>query len=113
MTINIGIDVRKNKCVATPKRDSHSETLDTITFANTTEEITRLASLIKTRYMDEQAVAVVESTSNYWYRTHDVLEENGINTLLANPLKTRIIAQARLKDDKLDCAPRNLYDSWM
>jgi transposase len=52
--------------------------------------------------MDEQAVAVVESTSNYWYRTHDVLEENGINTLLANPLKTRIIAQARLKDDKLD-----------
>jgi transposase len=29
-------------------------------------------------------------------------EENGINTLLANPLKTRIIAQAKLKDDRLD-----------
>lgn len=102
MTINIGIDVGKNKCVATLKHDSHNEALDTITFANKTEEITGLANLIKTRYLGEKAVAVVESTSNYWYRTHDLLEENGIDTLLANPLKTRIIAQARLKDDKLD-----------
>jgi RNase H-fold protein (predicted Holliday junction resolvase) len=60
MTINIGIDVGKNKCVATLKRDSQSEALDTITFANSTEAITRLANLVKSRYVDEQAVAVVE-----------------------------------------------------
>jgi hypothetical protein len=31
----------------------------------------------------------------------DTLEDNGINTLLANSLKTKIIAQAKLKDDKI------------
>jgi inosine/xanthosine triphosphate pyrophosphatase family protein len=33
---------------------------------------------------------------------HDTLEENGIDTKLANPYKTRIIAEARIKSDKLD-----------
>ena len=45
---------------------------------------------------------VCESTGNYWIRLHDTLEDNGINTLLANSLKTKIIAQAKLKDDKID-----------
>ncbi|MHB8567580.1 MAG: hypothetical protein ACYC7D_13635 [Nitrososphaerales archaeon] len=56
MTVNIGIAVGKYKCVATLKRDSHSEALDTITFANKAVEITRLANLIRTRYrMNKQS----------------------------------------------------------
>ncbi len=36
-------------------------------------------------------------------RIHDMLEENGIDTKLANPYKTRIItAEAKIKSDKLD-----------
>ena len=36
-------------------------------------------------------------------RIHDTLEENGIDTILANPYKTRIIAEAKkIKSDKLD-----------
>ncbi|HZD35837.1 MAG TPA: transposase [Nitrososphaeraceae archaeon] len=46
--------------------------------------------------------AVVESTANLWIRIHDTLEDNGINTVLANPYKTRIIAEAKVKFDKLD-----------
>ncbi len=46
--------------------------------------------------------AVLESTGNMWMRIHDTLEENGIDTKLANPYKTRIIAEARIKSDKLD-----------
>lgn len=46
--------------------------------------------------------AVCESTANYWIRLHDTLEENGIDTILAHPAKIRIIAQAKLKNDKLD-----------
>ena len=38
----------------------------------------------------------------YWIRLHDTLEDNGIDTVLANPIKTKIIAQAKLKDDKVD-----------
>ena len=33
---------------------------------------------------------------------HDTLEDNGIDTILANPYKTKIIAQAKIKSDKLD-----------
>ncbi|MFZ0326593.1 MAG: transposase [Nitrososphaeraceae archaeon] len=46
--------------------------------------------------------AVVESTANMWIRIHDTLEDNGINAVLANPYKTRIIAEAKIKSDKLD-----------
>ena len=48
-------------------------------------------------------VAVLESTGNMWMRIHDILEENGIDTMLANPYKTKIIAEAKkIKSDKLD-----------
>jgi hypothetical protein len=45
-----------------------------------------------------------------WMRIHDILEENGINRILANPYKTKIItAEAKkIKSDKLD--PRILSD---
>ena len=46
--------------------------------------------------------AVVESTANMWIRIHDTLEDNEINTVLTNPYKTRIIAEAKIKSDKLD-----------
>jgi transposase len=37
-----------------------------------------------------------------WMRIHDTLEENGIDTVLANPYKTKIIAEAKkIKSDKL------------
>ncbi|MGA9155093.1 MAG: hypothetical protein WBZ36_31305 [Candidatus Nitrosopolaris sp.] len=35
-------------------------------------------------------------------RIHDTLEENGIDTILVNPYKTKIIAEAKIKSDKLD-----------
>jgi transposase len=37
-----------------------------------------------------------------WIRIRDTLEENGIDTILANPYKTKIIAEAKIKSDKLD-----------
>ena len=37
-----------------------------------------------------------------WMRIHDTLEDNGIDTILANLYKTKIIAQAKIKSDKLD-----------
>jgi transposase len=37
-----------------------------------------------------------------WIRIHDALENNGIDTVLANPCKTKIIAEAKIKSDKLD-----------
>jgi len=37
-----------------------------------------------------------------WIKIYEALEKNGIDIALANPLKTRAIAEARIKSDKLD-----------
>jgi transposase len=45
----------------------------------------------------------MESTGSYWCGLYDELERNGIDVSLANPLKTRLIAEARkIKSDKID-----------
>ena len=43
-------------------------------------------------------------------RIHDTLEDNGIDTILANPYKTKIIAEAKIKSDKLLWMLRILSD---
>ena len=37
-----------------------------------------------------------------WVKTFEILEDHGIPVKLANPLKTRAIAEARIKTDKVD-----------
>src|SRR5215467_10432266 len=48
--------------------------------------------------------AAIESTGNLWINMYEALEHYGINISLANPLKTRAIAEARIKYDKLDAS---------
>jgi transposase len=98
MTICIGIDVHKKKCMATLKRDS--QIVEQTSFYNNGHGIKEFIEHIK--LYNESAIAVCESTGNYWIRLHDTLEDNGIDTILANPIKTKIIAEAKLKDDKID-----------
>lgn len=97
--ISIGIDAHKKKCVATLKRDGKA-ILEQVTFQNRASGFAELLGCL--RKYNESAVAVVESTANYWIRIHDTLEDNGIDCLLANPLQLKAIAKARLKDDKID-----------
>ncbi len=98
--INIGIDVHKKRCVATVKQESR-EKLEQLDFENSESGIIEFIGHIKNLYGND-ARAVCESTANYWIRLHDTLEENGIDTVLAHPAKTKMIAQAKLKNDKLD-----------
>src|SRR3954447_19116529 len=95
---NLGIDVGKKKCRAALK-DDKGKILDEFFFGNERNGIHNLLSRIQSH---GKCVAVLESTGNMWMRIHDTLEENGIDTKLANPYKTRIIAEARIKSDKLD-----------
>jgi transposase len=37
-----------------------------------------------------------------WLKTYEAFEKYGIDVKLANPLKTKAIAEARIKTDKLD-----------
>ena len=104
---HLGIDVGKRKCRAALK-DDRGKILDEFFFGNDVNGISNLLSRVKTNEKRSTTntvattQAVLESTGNMWMRIHDTLEENGIDTILANPYKTKIIAEAKIKLDKLD-----------
>jgi transposase len=97
---HLGIDVGKRKCRAALK-DDKGKIVNEFFFGNDANGISDLLSIVKTN-STTTTQAVLESTGNMWMRIHDTLEENGIDTILANPYKTRIIAEAKIKSDKLD-----------
>ncbi len=86
--IHIGIDVHKKNCVVTLKGDS-KDILGQTKFERTNEGLSSFLSSIKENYSDEQYNAVLESTANYWMTIHDFLEDNGIDTLVARPRRTK------------------------
>jgi transposase len=94
---SLEIDVGKKKCRAALK-DERGNIIREF-FSNNNEGI---SALIQSASHYGKCTAVVESTGNIWIRIHDTLEENGIDTILANPYKTKIIAEAKMKSDKLD-----------
>ena len=61
------------------------------------------------RFFDEnindEKVRVVMESSSVWYNIYSYLsEEKHLNVVLSNPIKTRAIASAKIKTDKLDAA---------
>jgi transposase len=96
--INVGIDVGKRFCQAALKSDD-GRLLDELRFENTTQGVHELLTHIA---IHGEARAVLESTANYWIRIHDTLEDHGVDTVLANPRRTKLIAEAKIKSDKLD-----------
>ena len=97
---HLGIDVGKRKCRGALK-DDRGKILDEFFFGNNSQGILELIKRTQ-NYRTKKCNAVLESTGNMWMRIHDTLEDNGIDTILANPYKTKIIAQAKIKSDKLD-----------
>jgi transposase len=51
--------------------------------------------------LDDDTEVVIESTAN-WYWLYDLLKEHGMKVVISNPVKTKAIASARIKNDKLD-----------
>ena len=95
----VGIDVHKKMCQAAVL-DEDGELLDQIRFLNEKEEIKDFAMKLLT--FRDDVKAVVESTGNLWIQIHDILENFGIDVVLSNPTKTRLIAEAKIKTDKVD-----------
>ena len=80
--------------------EEDGELLDEIRFANDPEGIEEFAGKLTT--LRDDVRAVVESTGNLWIQIHDRLEEHGFDVALSNPFKTRLIAEAKVKTDKVD-----------
>ena len=96
--IYVGIDVHKRKCQSALMTEK-GQILDELSFENNSQG---LSILIEKLQPLGPAKAVMESTGNFWIKTYEALEAAGIKTTLSNPLKTRAIAEARIKNDKID-----------
>jgi transposase len=51
--------------------------------------------------LDGPSEIVIESTCS-WYWLHDLLKAHHFNVVISNPLKTKAIASAKIKNDKVD-----------
>jgi transposase len=81
------------------QEDDQGTTLRQCMFTNNREGISDFIQSIERK--EEEARAVMESTGSYWCGLYDELEESGIDISLANPLKTRSTAEAKIKSDKI------------
>jgi transposase len=92
----VGIDVGKNRCRAA-MMNREGVIVDEFSFNNDQAGISHLASMLT---MDDRVV--MESTGAYWLNLYNHLDDVHIPVVLANPLKTKAIASARIKSDKVD-----------
>lgn len=90
----IGLDVHKKFCQATAI-DSEQKIIATEKFPTERESIKAFFN----RFPGSKAV--LESTG-VWEYIYDVMVSSGVDTVLSNPLKTRMIAEAKVKTDKVD-----------
>jgi transposase len=98
--INVGIDVHKKRC-QTCLKDEKGRLIEELSIPNTTEGAEQLARMLTTY---GEAKIVLESTGNLWIRLFDTLSQHAptFKVVLANPNKTRIIAEAKIKNDRMD-----------
>lgn len=94
----VGIDVHKKVCVAC-LQDEKGQVIKEVEFENKEIGFQLLLESLK----DEDVKAVMESTGNLWKRLYRELETSGVQVMLANTRKTRVIAEARISTDRI-CA---------
>jgi transposase len=90
-----GIDIHKKYSVYTAI-DERGVILEQGRIPNEPQAFARIMN-----HSPEGAKAVIEATCN-WYYIHDILEGMVAEVCVAHPLRTRAIASARVKTDKVD-----------
>lgn len=91
----VGIDVHKRFCYAT-MLDEHGNKMDEYKFQNNEDSFDELIEKI-----GENSKVVVEASS-VSIPLYDYLDEGGFDVMVAHPLKTKAIADAKIKTDKID-----------
>lgn len=94
----IGMDIHKQFTVAVAK-DRDGNKLSEEKFENSKDNFEKFLK----DFRSEETKIVIESTS-IWGYIYDLLEEMKYEVKLANPLKTRAIAEARIKTDSIDAS---------
>jgi transposase len=91
----IGVDYHKKYSVAT-KINEKGNVLEQVKLKNDPETLTRYA-----KTLPQGSKIALEATGS-WYYFYELLEDKCSDISLAHPLKTRAIAEARIKTDKID-----------
>jgi transposase len=90
----IGIDIHRKECQATVL-DEAGNVQEQRRFESKTEAIKAFIS------RHPNAKVAIEATSMYEH-IYDTIRSCGVEVVVANPLRTRLIADARVKTDKVD-----------
>ena len=91
-----GMDIHKQFTVAVVK-NKEGNLIDSNRFDNSNENFKSFLA----PYLPEETEIVMESTS-VWESIYDIIDKLGYKAKLANPSRTRAIAEARIKTDKID-----------
>ena len=92
-----GIDIHKKYSTFTVI-DEQGRVMNQGKIDNSTESFRKM---VKTSQATDGSKAVIEATSN-WYYIHDLLESMVDEVMVAHPMRTKAIASARIKTDKID-----------
>lgn len=90
----IGVDLHKKMCFVTVS-DAMGKIKKQVEVSTDTDKVKKFFTKYK------GASVAVESTMN-WIPFYENLESLGCNVVLSNPLQTKAIAAARIKNDKVD-----------
>ncbi|MDY6985137.1 MAG: transposase [Candidatus Thermoplasmatota archaeon] len=90
----VGLDVHKNSCLVT-QMDERGKIVKREKIGTDREEIEEFFSSI------DKGKVVMESTG-IWEYIYEIIDSLGFDVTLSNPVKTRVIAEAKIKTDKID-----------
>ena len=97
MTTYLGIDLHKRSSVWV-LIDQHKKVLKELNVSCTPEGVSKALAMIPDK---ESIQAAVEPVCGWrWFSS--MLEDEGIDVHIANPYKTRLIAESKLKNDRVD-----------
>lgn len=98
--VSVGVDIHKASGFAVVK-DDDGRVLVSFTFKN---DRCGISDFVEGLQAFKDVKVAVESSGNFWVKLYEALEERGIRVVLSNPTKTRAIAEAKIRTDKLDAA---------
>lgn len=96
MATYVGIDLHKASSHLTAVDEKGEVVANQRIIGNKEEDFVKFLALL------QSPVRVVVEATRGWYWLYELLVKEGYNFVLANPLKTRAIASARIKTDSLD-----------
>lgn len=94
--LHVGMDIHKRYAVITVVDHQGEELVTGKRLENKEDEIREFFT-----GLDQETQVVLEAGGN-WYWMCDLLDELEVENMLCHPLKTKAIASARIKTDKID-----------